>query len=155
MNYTYLHYQIGLTLLKGIGPKRAKLLLEKFDSLEQLFETSDYEFMEISGLSKTMIAQINRDKALKESNKIIAENKVLGAKTVTWNDESYPRRLRQCEDAPLVLYKKGEATPLCSVFLSINCTFTEGDPPFVNLRLLVLCVVFQFALRAVCSLCSV
>lgn len=107
MNYTYLHYEIGLTLLKGIGPRRAKLLLEKFDHPKDIFEVTKKEFCLSTGFNSNIYDQLEMNAALLKAEKIIRLNKELEIETLVWHDENYPRRLRQCDDAPLVLFKKG------------------------------------------------
>ena len=107
MNYTYLHYEIGLTLLNGIGPRRAKLLLDKFKTADEVFNVSKKEFCVTTGFNSNLYERLGLGFALNQAEKIMRENEHIDVETISWNDPKYPRRLKQCEDAPLILYKRG------------------------------------------------
>jgi DNA processing protein len=104
---TDVNYQIALTLLKGIGPKKAKILLSKLENFEQIFTDSIVSIAAKTGISISVLKQMERKKAL-ESAKIHEEyNQKHGIKSHFYLDSTYPRRLKECEDAPLILFSKG------------------------------------------------
>lgn len=109
MNYNYLHYEIGLTLLNGVGPRRARLLYEKFNGAKNVFLANQQEFCGLTGFSPSAFGQLNLSEALQMADKILQKHQSLGVETITWSDPKYPRRLKQCEDAPMVIYTKGLA----------------------------------------------
>ncbi len=100
-------YQIALTQLEGIGNKKAKILLSKFDSPEYIFKASLNELHALSGITKDTLRKIDRNKALELGIKHAAYFQKNGIKVHFSNSPDYPRRLKNCEDAPLVLYSKG------------------------------------------------
>lgn len=119
MNYTYLHYQIGLTLLNGIGPSRAKTLLDYFGSPENIFETSDDKLHDISRLKKSIFKSMDREGALKKAVSVADHMEKNNIKSVFYTDANYPRRLKQCVDGPLLMYYSGEIDFNASKVVSI------------------------------------
>lgn len=108
MNYTYLHYQIGLTQLCGIGPVTQKRILKSVDDPEIIFHLNPVDLQHITGLSGRIIRQLEREKALEKADKIIDQHSKYDIKTLFISDTNYPDKLSHCPDAPLVLYQKGE-----------------------------------------------
>lgn len=107
MNYTYLHYQIGLTLLYGVGPKRARFLLELLPGIESLFLLSPDELSAITGIRKSFFKDMSTVAALETADRVIAFNQQHGITPLFYDDPKFPRRLKTCDDAPLMLYQKG------------------------------------------------
>ncbi|MBI1838419.1 MAG: DNA-protecting protein DprA [Flavobacteriia bacterium] len=102
------NYQIALTLLKGIGPKKAKLLLAKLDSIESIFSESLNYIAKQTGIGIQVLKQMDRASAI-EKAKIYADYlKKNEIKSHFYLDKTYPRRLKQCDDAPLLLFSKGD-----------------------------------------------
>lgn len=61
----------------------------------------------IPGIPPDFITARHRQAALEEADKALLYLERIGAESVFFTDISYPRRLRQCPDAPLLLYAKG------------------------------------------------
>jgi DNA processing protein len=100
-------YQIALTFLKGIGPKKASLLISRLSSLDAIFEESIQNIHQRTQIPISILFQMDRNRALelaKEQVEFITKNEI---KTHFFMDSSYPRRLKQCNDAPLLVYSKG------------------------------------------------
>lgn len=99
--------KIALTKIKGIGPKTSRLLLAYCGSLQEIFKSSKKELSQIPGIHKNSIDQLISKSYLREAEsevRYIEDNQI----DILWyEDSSYPSRLKHCEDAPLVLYKKG------------------------------------------------
>lgn len=111
METTKLHQSIALTFLDGIGPKNAKSLIAYLGGVEALFETRSFKKLDIPGFSATRLKSLNRKEALLKAEKELAfieKNKV---KTHFYLDKDYPHRLKNCLDAPLMLYSFGDANP--------------------------------------------
>jgi DNA processing protein len=103
----YQLYQIALTFLKGIGPKKASLLISRLSSLDAIFEESIQNIHNRTQIPISILFQMDRNRALelaKEQVEFITKNEI---KTHFFMDSSYPRRLKQCNDAPLLVYSKG------------------------------------------------
>ncbi len=107
LNYSNQHQQIALTLLSGIGSKRARIIVSFFNDLDEFFKDSKLDISKLPGIPDNTIGYQQRKTALEQADKILDELSRLGGDLIFLTDSNYPRRLKQCEDAPLVLYSKG------------------------------------------------
>jgi len=107
LNYTNYHYEIAITNLFGIGPKKAKLLLESVDTIQEIFTETFLSLSKKTGISKDVLKKMNRDGALLGAEKIYSDCQKFGIDLIFYTHPNYPRRLKQCADAPLLLYTKG------------------------------------------------
>ena len=108
MENATLNYQIALTLLKGIGPIKARQLLSKLGSIESIFHDSLASIAKTTEMSHTILKQMNRDKALDQARQQLSYFEKHSIKSHFYTSASYPRRLKQCADAPLLLFEKGD-----------------------------------------------
>ena len=69
MNNSNLIYQIGLTFLHGIGPKKASILVSKLGSVEAVFHEKLHLIHKRTGLHENILTNMNRDDALKRAEK--------------------------------------------------------------------------------------
>lgn len=110
MKNTALNSQIALTLLKGIGPIKARQLISKVGGIEPIFHASYTSLSKITEIKSSFLKQMNREKALEESIKQVSYIEKHGIKSHFYLEDSYPRRLKQCTDSPLLLYNKGNSS---------------------------------------------
>lgn len=108
MNTTKLHYQIALTLLEGIGPKRAKDLIAYTGSVEGIFEEKKSILSKVPGIGFNIIKNMNAKDALKRAELELIEIEKRKINPVFYLDKEFPRRLKHCIDSPLMVYYKGE-----------------------------------------------
>lgn len=108
MNLTYLHYQIGLSLLNQIGPVRAREILRQVPDLTCLFQWTDRELYEKTQFSKNLIRSLKRKNALEKADEVIHHLRSNSIKPIFYTDSDYPRRLKNCDDAPIIIYQKGD-----------------------------------------------
>lgn len=110
MNEKELPYQIGLTLLPSIGDVLAKNLLSYCGSASEVFKTKEKLLQKIPGIGETYAKQIVKNKQVleraEEEVEFIRKYKI---KPLFFSDEDYPQRLKYCNDAPVLLYYKGNA----------------------------------------------
>lgn len=102
-------HKIGLTLIGNVGHVTAKHLLAHFGSAEAVFKASLKQLREIPGVGLITAAQIKNTDALKLAAKelpFIEKHKI---EVLFYTDDNYPHRLRNCADAPVLLYYKGMA----------------------------------------------
>ena len=102
-------HKIGLTLIKSVGHVIAKSLLEHFGTAEAIFKATRKELLQIPGIGPVTADQILANDALKiaeEQLKFIKKHKV---DVLFYTDDNYPKRLKNCFDAPVLLYYKGTA----------------------------------------------
>lgn len=107
LNYTDLQQQIALTLLKGAGKKKVRLLLSNVGSVDAFFKEKKYKLLKINGLGKSFIDQLNREEALATAEKHVLELLKKPFQAHFFQDDDFPQRLNQCEDAPLLLFSQG------------------------------------------------
>jgi len=107
LNYNNQHHKIALTLLQGIGPVKAKDLLQSLDSLEELFSLSINAIIKKTGANKSILQKMGREKALEKAFSVAEHLLKNNVSHYYFEDENYPRRLLQCVDAPLLLYGQG------------------------------------------------
>lgn len=107
MKQTALQYQIGLTLLPGIGVKLAKNLVAYTGSVEGVFKQKIKALVTIPGINDNLAKAIANHTVLKRAEaeiKFIEKNNV---QTRFYLDDDYPNRLKYCDDNPILLFAKG------------------------------------------------
>jgi len=103
-------FWVGFNLVKGIGPVRFKALMDHFGTAQAAWEASP-EALEASGLSHKIVKNLLQVRASVDLDAIWEELAAQDVKLLTWEDEAYPRRLRQLDQAPPLLYLRGELKP--------------------------------------------
>jgi len=119
-------HKIALTFIKSVGPVHAKNLLAYCGSAEAVFSATRNQLMQIPGIGiKTVEAVLNTD-ALKRAEEEFRFVEKHGIEVLFFSDKSYPKRLKNCYDAPILLYFKGNAdlnpSRIISVVGSRNAT---------------------------------
>ena len=102
-------HQVALTFLKNIGPALAKLMVSNFGDAESVFKSSNHKLLRISGIGEKTVSRLNFKEALERAEqelKFIEKNHI---KTVFYTESGYPKRLKNCNDSPVLLYSKGNA----------------------------------------------
>ncbi len=122
-------YLIGLTLLKGVGDVLSRHLLQYFGSAEEVFQVKRSLLEKVPGIGTYTAEQIEsaRPEALKRAEKelvFIDKNKI---DLYAFTDDHYPRRLKECQDAPLVFYYRGAADLDTAKIISIVGTRRVSD----------------------------
>lgn len=119
MNYTYLHYQIGMTLLTQVGPIKAREILRHFQTAETFFHSTAKEIQSKCNFSASFIRNLNRKKALEKSHEVLEHALKNNIHIIFDQSPEYPRRLKQCIDAPLLMYCQGNVSMNPSKTLAI------------------------------------
>jgi len=102
---------IALNAIFGNEPRIAKRIVEVFGSAESVFALSDGECRELFGPCGKFSPEIGR-RALREAEAEYGRLSSLGVKFVSiFDDGVYPPLLRECPDAPLLLYLRCGANP--------------------------------------------
>ena len=101
---------IALTKLKGLGLLNARTLMDTLGSATEVFAHRKDIVSLIPDASQRLIAALaDTGSALKTAEEEMEFIEVKHLKALTLYDENYPQRLKECEDAPLVLYSCGTA----------------------------------------------
>lgn len=122
-----LRYQIGITLIKGIGPVLAKNLIAYLGDVEAVFKETQANLAKIPEIGPVLSKQIVDQDVLVRADQEIAFIEKNGIQTHFYLDKSYPFRLKECADAPIVLYFKGNADLNTNRFLGIVGTRNASD----------------------------
>lgn len=99
--------QIALTKIKGVGSKTAHTLLAHCGSVDNIFEASKKQLLSIPNIGKATVESILSKNYMQEAEQELAFIEKHNIEILWIEDKNYPRRLKQCEDAPLLLYYKG------------------------------------------------
>lgn len=102
-------YQIALTKIEGVGDVLARHLMEYFGDEEEVFKASKKTLMSIDGISTVLSSEILNPEVLRRAEKELAFIEKSNIDTYFYKSEDYPYRLRECVDAPIILYYKGNA----------------------------------------------
>lgn len=101
--------KIALTKIKGIGPKLSRNLLHHCSSVDVIFNSSKKELLSIPGIGPSAVESILSKSYLKEAEAELEFIQKHRIEAIWIEDDKYPRRLQHCEDAPILLYYKGNA----------------------------------------------
>lgn len=108
MTENSLKYKIALGLIPGIGPVTAKSLIAYTGGVENVFSATKQELMRAEGVGEYAASQILKGKEYfseaEKEVKFILKNKIT---PLFYSDKSYPFLLKQCPDAPLMIFVKG------------------------------------------------
>jgi DNA processing protein len=104
-------YWIGLSMVQEIGPVTARKLFASFGSPENIFQATKDDLLTISGITRERAENVRKFSQWDKVEKYCARLKKLGISAVSFQDDRYPEPLKQIEDAPLLIYMKGEYHP--------------------------------------------
>jgi len=102
---------LALSLTQGLGPTRARKLVEHFGSPEAVFRASLTE-LEGAGIQAVSAQSLATGKSVEVAQEEIARATAAGATVISMDDPSYPPRLKEIYDPPLVLYVRGNVEVL-------------------------------------------
>jgi DNA processing protein len=103
-------YWIGFTLIKGIGSVRFKKLLDFFGNAQIAWEASPADLAE-AGLGAKLIDRVVAVRQNVELDKVLQNLQNQKIQVLTWKDEEYPKRLKEINQPPPVLYLHGAILP--------------------------------------------
>ena len=103
----FIRYGLSLMNVDGVGCVNARKIFSKYPNLYELFQNRSSPHFECEGVSKIIFERI---KNFNDFNKIDNEIEFLKKKNISVlsiSDEMYPFNLKQCYDAPFMLFSKG------------------------------------------------
>jgi DNA processing protein len=98
-------YKIALTMISGVGGITAKKLMSAFGTPEAVINAPQAKLDQL--LNVTVAKNFDRDKIMKQAEKEVEYVKSNNINALFYTDDSYPARLSQCDDAPVLLFVKG------------------------------------------------
>ena len=115
----HLFYLIALTMVNGVGSITARQLLNAYGDAQSIFQEKQQHLERIPGIGTILAAELkNPDIFQRAENELrfIEDAKI---QVLLLGEESYPQRLKECTDAPLVLYYKGNCNLNAEHIISI------------------------------------
>lgn len=106
-NEEIIFHAIALTFVKGVGPITARKLINHYGDIKEVFSASKLDLKKLNLLTSKSIVSIKSKEVFENTEKEIKFIQKYDIKPIFINDETYPYRLKQCHDAPLVLFVKG------------------------------------------------
>jgi DNA processing protein len=111
-------YLNALNKINGVGPQNLRLLLNYFQEPAKIWTAGAAE-LKASGVGEALSEKIVKERAgidpEAEWEKLQQEN----IRMITWDDQAYPRPLKEIPSAPYIIYMKGEidlnAAPMISI----------------------------------------
>ena len=102
---------LGLVLTPGLGPTRAKHLVEFFGGVEAVFKASLTE-LEAAGLPAQSAQSLGTGRSMELAHEEAGKAAAGGIRIITLDEAEYPPRLREIYDPPLVLYVRGNVSAI-------------------------------------------
>ncbi len=102
---------LALALTPGLGPTRARRLVERMGSIEAVFRATLTE-LEATGIPAASAQSLGTGKSIELAKEELARASAAEVQVIAFEDELYPARLKQIYDAPLILFVRGDATAL-------------------------------------------
>lgn len=104
-------YTLALTRIPGLGLIGSCNLMRTLGSASAIFKNRKDLKGLVPGISDKLIKALDCPQAINEAEQELRFAEKNHIQCITLNDVSYPSRLRECEDAPLALFYRGN-TPL-------------------------------------------
>jgi DNA processing protein len=102
-------YQIGITLIPGVGDVNARKIIAYCGGVEAVFKEKKVALLKIPGVGQTIADAITKHDVLERAEKEIKFIVKHNITTFFFLDKGYPERLKHCDDSPVMLYYKGNA----------------------------------------------
>lgn len=120
-------YTLALTRIPGLGLIGAYQLVKAMGSASAVFQQRKELPELVPGITEKLVKALDCPEAFSRAEEELryAENNQIQCITIT--DERYPSRLRECEDAPLALFYRGNASLNALRVLSIVGTRHATD----------------------------
>ena len=103
-------YWVGFNLVKGIGAARLRTLIQHFGDVETAWNASSQE-MRAAGLGPKLVETFQQVRSGVSLDLVWERVHSLGIQVLTWEEEAYPRRLKEIDQPPPVLYLRGNLQP--------------------------------------------
>lgn len=100
-------YQIALLEIDKVGVTIARKLIEQFGSAQSIFKASKKELRALGNIGDSLVQGISDANNLSFAEAQLKYADEQGTEVISFYNKSFPNRLKHINDAPLVLYQKG------------------------------------------------
>lgn len=121
-------YKVALARLDGVGAVTARQLLNECGSAKAIFECRAKELSAILYLRKKTIQAIVNGQVLHQAEEELDVAERYGIEILYFKDNNFPKRLKQIDQGPIILYYKGNA-PLDHI-RTVGIIGTRRSTPF-------------------------
>lgn len=122
-----LQYKIALSIIPKIGPLLARRLVAYTGGVEAVFREKKRVLEKVPGIGEFKASLINIDEVLKAAELEVEYIQREGITALFYLDKDYPVRLHECEDAPVIIYLKGDGHFAAQKVISIVGTRSASD----------------------------
>jgi len=112
-------HQIALTLIPGVGDVNARNLLSYCGSAEEVFKSKISSLLAVPGIGPVTAKAIKHHAGFERAENELRFIEKYKIKPLFISDQAYPSRLKNCADAPLMLYFKGDCDLNSSRVISV------------------------------------
>jgi DNA processing protein len=102
-------YKLALTLIPGVGSVNGKSLVAYCGGVKEVFTEKSRSLLRIPGIGEQTVQAIRGQNVFGRAEEELAFIGKHGIQPLFFLDREYPARLKQCHDAPMMLYYKGTA----------------------------------------------
>jgi len=103
-------FWVGFNLVKGIGAVRFRTLLNTFGDAKTAWQASP-EALRATGLNEKLVDNLLKARSQVSLEKVWERLQAQGIQVLIWDDEAYPRRLKEIDQPPPVLFLRGDLLP--------------------------------------------
>ncbi|MFA6945468.1 MAG: DNA-processing protein DprA [Pedobacter sp.] len=120
-------HQIALSCIPGVGSVLARNLLSYCGDAEEVFKAKSKHLAHIPGIGPKTLEFLKNHSALVRAEQELNFIEKYKISTFFLSDDAYPKRLRNCADAPVILYFKGNADLNANKIISVVGTRNATD----------------------------
>ncbi|MDB5274294.1 MAG: dprA [Chitinophagaceae bacterium] len=100
-------YQVALSQVNGVGLYSARQLITYCGGVQQIFATPSGKLQKIPGIRDQVAQAVKDPEIFRKAENILQQCEKHHINISFITDANYPRRLKEIEDAPLLLFHKG------------------------------------------------
>lgn len=118
---------LRLQRVPGIGPVNGRKLVQYFGDVQFIFNHGYKDLMQLPGVGHVMASNLLNPKFQGEAEAEYLKTQQKGIRCLTLSQREFPELLRECADAPFVLFQKGPLEFSGSCLLSVVGTRNMTD----------------------------
>lgn len=122
-----LYYKIALSMIPKVGPVMARRLVKYVGSPEGVFREEKSRLRKIPKMGDYLVSALNDKQVFKKVEKELSFIERYNIQALFYLDADYPQRLRNCDDAPVIIYVRGDLDTEGKKVLSIVGTRRATD----------------------------
>ncbi|MDP3047798.1 MAG: DNA-processing protein DprA [Chloroflexota bacterium] len=113
-----LKYWVGFNLVNGVGPVRFRRLLDVFGTAREAWNASAAT-LTAAGMDPRCVESILAVRARANLDRHLERIAQRGITLLTWDDEDYPRQLKNIHSPPPLIYVQGKLAPQDEIAVAV------------------------------------